>query len=316
MTDLVTFGETMALLSTARAGPLRHADSLRLGVAGAESNVAIGVRRLGRTAAWIGRVGDDELGRRIVRELRAEDVDVRGVTVDGAAPTGVMIKERRSSTTASVLYYRRGSAGSRLSAHDLDVGLLAGGRVLHCTGITPALSASAREATFAAVDAARAAGAMVSFDPNHRSTLWSHDEAVGVYRDLSARADVILAGQDEADLLLGERLDPEQAARRLAALGPRHAIVKLGRQGAVACVDEHVHRVDAPVVQAVDPVGAGDGFAAGYLTAILDGGTTAEALELAAAVGAWAVTVDGDWEGLPRRDELALLSAAEGDVRR
>lgn len=313
---LVTLGETMALLTSAAVGPLRHADSLRLGIAGAESNVAIGARRLGVPAAWIGRVGDDELGRRVTRELRAEDVDLRGLRVDPDAPTGLMIKERRSATTGSVLYYRRGSAGSRLSPDDLDADLLAGAGVLHCTGITPALSPSARAATFAAVEAARCAGALVSFDPNHRTTLWPAAAAAGAtYRDLAARADVLLAGQDEAPLLVAAAT-PEETVRRLAGLGPRHAILKLGARGALACIDGAVVEVPARAVTAVDPVGAGDGFAAGYLATLLAGADPAEALAVAAAVGAWAVTVDGDWEGLPRRDELHLIDTAPGDVHR
>jgi len=314
---LVTFGETMALLSATRTGPLRHADSLRLGIAGAESNVAIGVRRLGSEAAWTGRVGDDELGRLIVRELAAEEVDVRGAVVDPDAPTGLMIKERRSTATTSVLYYRRGSAGSRLAPADLDEELIAGAGVMHCTGITPALSSSARAATFSAVEIARAAGTLVSFDPNHRTALWPDDaEAAGVFRDLAARADVVFAGEDEAEMILGEAFAPDAAARRLAELGPARAIVKLAERGAVACAEGTVRSAGARRVDAVDPVGAGDAFAAGYLAGLLDAADPVAALALAVAVGSWAVTVDGDWEGLPRRSELGLLDAAAGDVRR
>lgn len=316
MIELVTFGETMALLSATRTGPLRHADTMRLGIAGAESNVAIGVSRMDRSAGWIGRVGNDELGRRIVRELRAEGLDLRGVTVDPDAPTGLMIKERRSSASTSVLYYRRGSAGSRLAPGDLDAALIGGARILHCTGITPALSATARAATFSAVEAAKAGGTLVSFDPNHRSTLWHHDEAAAVFRDLTARADILLAGEDEAEMILGGPAAPEDAARRLAERGPAHAIVKLGERGAVACVDGSVRPVPAVRVQALDPVGAGDAFAAGYLTGLLDGADAERALGLAAALGAWAVAVDGDWEGLPRRRELPLLTSAAGTVSR
>jgi 2-dehydro-3-deoxygluconokinase len=227
-----------------------------------------------------------------------------------------MIKERRSSASTSVLYYRRGSAGSRLAPGDLDPALIAGARILHCTGITPALSATARAATFSAVEAARAGGTLVSFDPNHRSTLWHRDEAAAVFRDLTARADILLAGEEEAEMILGGLAAPEDAARRLSELGPAHAIVKLGERGAVGCVDGTVRTVPAVRVEALDPVGAGDAFAAGYLTGLLDGEDAERALGLAAALGAWAVTVDGDWEGLPRRRELPLLAAAAGTVSR
>lgn len=316
MTDLVTFGETMARLASQEIAPLRHADTLRVGIAGAESNVAIGARRLGATSAWIGRVGDDELGRRVLRELRAEDVDVHAAVVDPDAPTGLMIKERRSSSLAAVVYYRRGSAGSRLTPDDLDTGLVAGARLLHCTGITPALSGSARAATFAAVDIARAADVGVSFDPNYRRALWPPDEAAAVFRDLTKVAEVVFAGEDEATMILGEHLAPEEAASRLCALGPAQAVVKLGPRGAVACAHGMPLAVLARRVVAVDAVGAGDAFAAGYLAGLLAGGDPAAALDLGADVGAWAVTVEGDWEGLPTRAELHLLDSADGHVHR
>jgi len=141
---LVTLGETMALFTADRVGPLRHATTMRVGIAGAESNVAIGVRRLGHPAAWIGRVGSDELGQLVLGRLRAERVEVDAAVVDPEAPTGLMVKEHRTADLARVVYYRRGSAGSRLAPGDLDEARIRGARVLHLTGITPALSASAR----------------------------------------------------------------------------------------------------------------------------------------------------------------------------
>lgn len=316
MTDLVTFGETMALLSSPGVMPLRHADTLKVGIAGAESNVAIGVRRLGASAAWMGRVGDDELGRRVLRELRAEDIDVRAAVIDPDAPTGLMIKERRSSAVAAVTYYRSGSAGSRLAPADLDTDLVAGARLLHCTGITPALSAGARAATFSAVEIAHAAGVRVSFDPNYRGALWPADEAAATFRELTKGSDLVLAGEDEAAMILGETLPPEHAAARLCRLGPAQAVVKLGSRGAVACADGVALTMPPRSVAAIDAVGAGDGFAAGYLAGLLSGADPAAALDLGSDVGAWAVTVEGDWEGLPTRGELHLLDAVDGHVHR
>ena len=275
---LVTLGETMALLSSDQVGRLRHASVLRLGVAGAESNVAIGVRRLGVPAAWTGRVGDDELGQLILRELRAERVDVAAAKVDPGAPTGLMLKERRTAELARVVYYRRGSAGSRLAPGDLDEATVTGAGVLHLTGITPALSASARAAVHAAAE----------------------------LRDLTAAADVVFAGDDEAALVVDER-DPAGMAGALARLGPRHAVVKRGADGAVAVVDGAVHAVPSVAVRAVDSVGAGDAFVAGYLAELLAGSGPVECLATAAACGAFAVTAPGDWEGFPTRDELELL---------
>jgi 2-dehydro-3-deoxygluconokinase len=312
---LVTLGETMALLSSDQVGPLRHAGMLRLGVAGAESNVAIGVRRLGVPAAWTGRVGDDELGQLILRQLRAERVDVAAAKLDPAAPTGLMLKEQRTAELARVVYYRRGSAGSRLAPGDLDEDGVTRAGVLHLTGITPALSASARQAVHAAAELARGAGVPVSLDFNYRSALWSAAEAAAELRDLTAAAEVVFAGDDEAALVV-DRQDPAGMAGALARLGPRHAVVKRGADGAVAVADGAVHRVQAVAVRAVDSVGAGDAFVAGYLAELLAGSAPARCLRTAAACGAFAVTAAGDWEGYPTRDELDLLRHGGGTVLR
>lgn len=303
---LVTFGETMALLTAPRVGPLRHATSLDLGVGGSESNVAIGVRRLGHAAVWAGRVGDDELGRLVLEVLRGQDVDVSLASVDPDAPTGLMLKAPRTAGATQVSYYRTGSAGSRLSPEHLPFEALRTAGVLHVTGITPALSASARETTFAAVEEARGAGVTVSLDPNHRRRLWVDEEARKVLRDLAGLVDVLLAGADEAELITGETETPAQL-QALVALGPREVVVKLGADGAVGLVDGEEHRAAGVPVTVVDPVGAGDAFAAGYLSGLLDGLDVADRLALGVRLGAFAVAAHGDWEGLPRRAELDVL---------
>ncbi|HEV2892374.1 MAG TPA: sugar kinase [Actinomycetota bacterium] len=312
---LLAVGETMVLLTAAEVGRLRHASSLTLGVAGAESNVAIGARRLGCPAAWVGRVGEDELGELVVSRIRAEGVDVGGVVRDPGAPTSLMLKERRTADMVRVMYYRRNGPGSRLAPGDLHPAQVAAAGVLHVTGITPALGDSARATVEHAIELAKAAGVPVSFDLNYRSALWPPDQAAAVCRDLAARADIVFAGDDEAELL-GLRGDPADLAGGLAALAAGHAVVKLGERGAVAAVDGQVHTVEAVRVQAVDPVGAGDAFVAGYLAETLAGRPVPERLATAAACGAFAVTVPGDWEGLPTRDELTFLGARPGTVQR
>ncbi len=313
---LVTLGETMALFSSDRVGPLRHAATMRVGIAGAESNVAIGVRRLGHPAAWIGRVGSDELGHLVLGRLRAERVDVDAAVVDQDAPTGLMVKEHRTADLTRVVYYRRDSAGSRLEPGDLDEARIRAARVLHLTGITPALSATARAAVHAAAETARGAGVPVSLDVNYRAALWSPERAGAELRDLARGCELVFAGEDEAELLVGDRGGPERAAAALAALGPRQAILKLGAKGALAVVDGELHRQPAVQVRAVDPVGAGDAFVAGYLAGVLDGRAAADCLRTGAACGAFAVTVSGDWEGLPSREELDLLRHGDGTVLR
>ena len=316
--DVVTLGESMVLLLAERDGPLRESDTFRRHIAGAESNVAIGVCRLGGTASWISRLGDDELGRAIDFRLRGEGVDTSHLAWDAAHPTGLVIREQRAVGPIEVLYYRRESAASCLSPADIlgAQSTIAGADYLHVTGITPALSESARQATFAAVDTARAAGVPVVLDPNIRWKLWDRAEAVRVLRDLAARCDVLLPGADEAEVLTGEA-EPERAARRLLDSGSRLVVVKLGADGALAVsADGTSIRVAAhPVARVVDPVGAGDAFAAGFLIGNVRKLGLEQALRLAARCGAMAVTSLGDVEGFPRWADVAETAGA-GDVRR
>ncbi|MFF8378314.1 sugar kinase [Streptomyces sp. NPDC015661] len=308
--SLVTLGEAMAVVAATEPGPFANGAPARLGWAGAEATVAVGVSRLGHPAAWTGRVGDDAMGAMVLAGLRAEGVDVSTARTDPAAPTGLMLRERRTADRLRVTYYRSGLAGSRLAPEDLDEARIAAARILHVTGITPALSATARAAVAHAVALARAAGVTVSFDVNHRERLWSRAEATDVLARLLPYADIVFAGPEEAALFVPED-EPERMARALTRLGPRQAVLKLGAEGALAVVGDELHVRPAVPVTAVDPVGAGDAFVSGYLAAVLDGSPPAERLRLAALCGAFAVSVPGDWEGLPRRAELDLLTGQD-----
>jgi 2-dehydro-3-deoxygluconokinase len=309
--EIVTVGETLVSLINPAIGPLRYARSLDITVGGAESNLAIGATRLGRTTAWIGRVGNDEFGQLVQQRLRGEGLDVRAI-VDPHRPTAVMVKSRRTADYGSVTYYRGGSAGSALCPEDVDEGLVRSARVLHLTGITPALSSQARDAVHAAADVARSHGVLVSVDFNYRRALWEPEKAAEEFRWLAKNADICFAAADEAAIAVGDE-DPEMLARRLADLGPRHVLIKLGANGAVGVVDDELHTVTPPRVTAIDHVGAGDAFAAGYLSGLLEGADLAERMTLAAQVGAYAVTVAGDWEGLPTRAELKRVPTGTVD---
>jgi len=303
---LVTLGESLGVLRGSGIGTLAHVGELVVGIGGAEGNVAIGAARLGAAVTWMGRVGNDGLGRRVVRELRGEGVDVRAV-VDAEAPTGLLLKETVGPGRTRVTYWRAGSAGSRLSPADAAGLELQPQDVLHVTGITPALSPSAHEAVWAAIAQARAAGAGVSFDVNHRASLWADPAAAAAaYRELVAAADVVFAGDDEARLVLGsDEADPAVLATQLAALGPREAVVKLGERGAVAWVHgEVLHQEAVRLTQVVDTVGAGDAFVAGYLAERLAGAAAVTRLATGAAAGAAVCLHPGDWEGAPTRAEL------------
>jgi 2-dehydro-3-deoxygluconokinase len=313
MSEVVTLGETMALVAAPEIGLLRHATSLRLSCGGAESNLAIGVSRLGHRATWIGRVGDDEFGVMVLRMLAAEGVAER-VRVDPTAPTGLMVKYRRTGTVTQVVYYRKGSAGSRLDRTDIDPALIGQARILHLTGITPALSQSARRAVDYAVEIARNAEVLVSLDLNFRSKLWSAEEAGPVLADLVRRADIVFATEPEARLVT-DGFHAAELGLGLAGLGPSQVVIKRGPLGAVGIFDDEVLSIRPYEVAEVDPVGAGDAFAAGYLSALLDGAGPAERLETGALAGAFAVTVPGDWEGLPQPADLELLRVQDGVLR-
>jgi 2-dehydro-3-deoxygluconokinase len=311
---LVTLGEALAVMSAPEPGPLTVGTTLRLGLAGAESNVAVGVSRLGGSATWIGRVSDDELGELILRELRAEAVTA--LAVRDPAPTSLLLRERRTVTHSRTRYYRTQTAGGRLSPQDIPERIVAGAAVLHITGITPALGEGPAQAVRRAVDIATGAGVPVSMDVNFRSLLWSEEEARHALLPLLRRSDLVFASPHEARLAVPEAGDdPQELARALCDLGPGGAVIKLGAQGAFALLDGKPYQQPAAPVRVHDSVGAGDAFAAGYLAELLQGAPPEQRLRTAALLGAFAVSTTGDWEGLPRRDELALLDHHDDVIR-
>ncbi|MEQ4521044.1 sugar kinase [Pseudarthrobacter sp. B907] len=320
--DLLTVGESMVSLRS--AGPLSAGGSLAMHVAGAESNVAAGVARLGHSVAWAGVVGADPHGEFILRQLRSEGLAVHH-RVDAARATGVMFLERRTADISRAYYYRAGSAGSTISRGDVDRAFAARPRVLHLTGITAALSPEARRAVEYAAARGAAEGLVVSLDVNYRSKLWSRDEARAVLTPLARHATVLVASDDELGLVAdggaAAGTDPDAAELAMAAelldRGVREVVVKRGAAG--AGVHTAAGRREAPAVPvtSIDTVGAGDAFTAGYLSALLDGGDVAERLRRGTLAGAFAVSTAGDCEGLPSAAELALLGTVpDGSTQR
>jgi 2-dehydro-3-deoxygluconokinase len=312
--DVVTLGETMVSLRTGT--PLRLGGTLTMTMAGAESNVAIGLARLGHRVRWGGRVGADEVGAFILRTLRAESVAVDTVVVDAERPTGLMLAERRVADVSRVSYYRAGSAGSALSGAEAAACLADTPRILHVTGITPALSVSAAEAVATAVRLARRAGALVSVDVNYRSRLWTPRQARSALSELVRSADIVIASEDELGLVVTETRDESAAAEELAASGVSQLVIKRGARGATVWHEGRAHHAAAIPVTVRDTIGAGDAFDAGYLSGVLDGLSPAAALRRGTVTGAFAVSAVGDWEGLPNRDELTLLDAEAGATLR
>lgn len=309
---LVTLGEVMALFLAESGTALSHADRFDLSYAGAEATVAVGVARLGMPATFLGRVGNDPLGARIVTGLRGEGVDTGGVVVDPDRGTGVLIRDAPPGRPVTVIYHRAGSAGSALAPEDLDHSRIRSAAVLHVTGITPMLSDTAAACVDQAVAIARAAGVPVVFDPNVRRRLgdpqgWRH-----TVDRLARGADVVLVGdEDLAALDLG---DPVPWFRDR---GARIVVVKRGAAGAEEVGDAGLRRVRAHAVPVVDPVGAGDAFAAGWISAWCAGADAAARLQRAVVVAAAVVATRGDVPGLPDgATAAAMATAAAGAVTR
>ncbi|MFK4064393.1 sugar kinase [Streptomyces sp. NPDC029674] len=314
---VLTLGETMVALRG--SGPLKLGGSMEVSVAGAESNVAIGLSRLGHTVRWAGAVGDDEAGELVLRTLRAEGVDVTAATRDPGAPTGLLLFEPRLPDVTRVHYYRAGSAGSRLTPAAVEAAFTTAPppRVLHLTGITPALGPTAAESCRRALRLARDHGTQVCLDVNFRSRLWSTEQAATELREWIPYVDVLIASDDELPLCLPPHTAAATAPEKfLLDRGVREVVTKLGAAGATAHTAEGELHSPAREVRAVDAVGAGDAFVAGYLSALLDDADIATRLDRAITTGAFAVATHGDWEGAPTRTELGLLGAAGGTVLR
>jgi 2-dehydro-3-deoxygluconokinase len=287
--DLVGVGETMWAFATEDRAPLAQGMRWTTYAAGAESNVAAGAAALGLAAGWVGRVGADSFGRAVLDELAGLGVDCSRAVVDDSRPTGLMFKGAVEGERCEVDYRRSGSAGSALCAEDLDEGYVSSARCVHVSGITACLSDTAARAAERAFELARG---LRSFDVNVRPRLW-RDEHAPVVRKLVARADVCFCALADAELLTGASGEQE-CLEALAALGPGTVVLTLGARGALALEDGRLTRVEARPVDVVDPVGAGDAFAAGFLTARLNGEPLASSLALGAERGAAATRTRRD----------------------
>jgi 2-dehydro-3-deoxygluconokinase len=299
--EVVAAGETMILGTPAGPGRLRHAPSLELKIGGAESNLAIGLSRLGVSAGWVGILGEGEPGQLVLDRIRAEGVDVSRVRRLRAYATGLYLREKVGAEVR-VYYYRRGSAASAMAPGAFDPDYLEGAEFLHLTGITPALSEECRAFTLWAAREARGSGTRLSFDVNYRSKLWPAEDARAFAEELMPHVDLLFIGDEEASALWGR--DDEELVRELAGMGPQEVVLKRGEEGSLALIDERIITQPAFPVEEVDPIGAGDAFDAGYLAGHLWGLTPEERLRVANAMGALSVATLGDYEGLPDKEEL------------
>jgi 2-dehydro-3-deoxygluconokinase len=285
---VLTVGETMALLDPVEEGELRLGMPLTLRFAGAESNFAVALARLGVDVAWVSRLGRDPFGDLIEAGLAQEGIDLRWVMRDDA-PTGLFCKWR-SGGRSSVVYRRAGSAASRMRPGDVPDEALEGVRLVHLTGITMAISESARELVLDVARRAKESGAVVLFDPNFRPALPDTPQAAAArQRDVLPYVDWYLCGESESELLWqGSEI-------------PAHTVIRIGERGAV--VDGSL--VTPPrTTEVVDEVGAGDAFAAGFAYGLLQGWPPADCAHAANVIAATALAGTGDWETLPRLEDV------------
>ncbi|SNS10147.1 sugar kinase [Actinacidiphila glaucinigra] len=306
---VVCVGETMAALAPDPLGPLDDADLLRVDIAGAESNVALYLADHGIPARWVSAVGDDPFGRRVRARIAAGGVDVAGVRTDPARPTGLLLKDPGAHGTR-VHYHRAGSAASALTPDVLDDPALTGAALVHLSGITPALSPGCHALVERALRPDRPWP--VSFDVNHRPALWTGRSAADVLRPLADRADIVLVGLDEAQALWGERITDARSVRELLP-GPGVLVVKDGSHAATAFTGTDAHTVPALTVRVAEPVGAGDAFAAGFLSGLLRDLPVERALRLGHLTAASALRVAADHGPLP--DAALVASLLEADEK-
>lgn len=312
--EVCTLGETMAAMNPSSSGPLRHVDTFKKTVGGSESNVAVALARLGHRVGWVGWLGDDEFGKEALSFIRGEGVDTSRVRLKSEARTGLYFKEKGSLGALGVYYYRDGSAASTMRFEELDLDYLLSGRLLHLTGITPLLSESCRDLTLRLASAANDRGVVLSLDANLRWLLLRDRRPWDALEPMLSRADLLFLTDEEATVLFGGG-DPETV--RLASQSLRARLVVVHRPDGAFVVEEYgVTERTAHEVEAVDTVGAGDAFAAGFLAGWLRGWSTGSCLDLANACGACAVTVPGDAEGMPTEREALALCEGHRRVER
>lgn len=305
--DVVTIGEAMAMFVALEPGDLAAAERFVKRAAGAELNVAIGLARLGLNVGWVSRIGDDSLGQFICQQLEQERVNHQQVTVDARYPTGFQLKSKvDDGSDPRVEYFRKGSAASHLSPDDFNRDYFGAARHLHLSGVAAALSASSFELLHHAAKSMRAQGKTISFDPNLRQVLWPSEQTMVKQLNLLAEyADWVLPGDKEGKILTGYS-QPEAIADFYLDKGVKTVIIKTGCDGAwyKTAEGEKGQVAAIRVDNVIDTVGAGDGFAVGVISGLLDGKSLPDAIRRGNKIGSLAIQVIGDSEGLPTRAEL------------
>ncbi len=301
--DIVSLGEAMVEFASPEPGPLRDARRFDVGWGGDTSNFAVAVARLGGQVGYVTQLGDDEFAESLLGLWRREGVDTTAVRRIGDAFTAAYFLSRGTDGAHGFNYFREGSAAARMQAEDVPVDYIRGARAFHTSGITQAISDGACDASFRALEEARDASVLTTYDPNLRLKLWSVDRARAIVLHTIGQIDVALPNLDEARLLTG--LDePVAAAESLLERGPTAVVVKLGEEGALVADADGARRIRGYSVKVVDSAGAGDTFDAAFVVGLLAGESVDEAADLANAAAALTTTGLGCVVPIPTRAEV------------
>jgi 2-dehydro-3-deoxygluconokinase len=315
--DLFTFGECLLRLTAPESLRLEQATAFEVHVAGAESNLAIALARLGKRVAWFSRLPDAPHGQLALNFIRQHGVEVSDVLCVPAERMGLFFLERGAPPRSTRVWYdRANSAASRLQPSDLPVGRLAQARWLHFTGITPALSDSCLATCHAAVAQARRHSLKVSFDVNYRSLLWSPQRARETLTPFCQAADIVFIAARDAATVFEVHGNAIAQAEYLQRLWSSTVVVTDGERGAVACSPNGVVTCAAFPVQIVERLGAGDAFAAGVLCRLMEEAPLAEALRFGAATAALKLSIRGDAALIRRSEVEALLAGGNAALQR
>jgi len=313
--DVVGLGEILVQFNAVTPGPLRHVTYFEKHAAGSEANVTVCVKRQGLSSGFITKLGNDEFGKFLYNWLRGEGVDVSQIKFDPEAFTGIYFIQRGFPVPrrSSVIYYRKGSAASRISESDIDPEYLSRARILHLTGITPALSDSLLRASWRAVEIVKKNNVMLSFDTNIRPALWkSLDDASKTLLPFIEKSDVLFTDLDDSKILIGES-DVEKIVKHYLSIGVEVVVLKLGAKGAIAATRSSYCEVKGYEVDVIDPIGAGDALAGTFLSGLLKGYDIEKSLRRAIAAGTLVVTTRGDQENLPTEEEIDIFLRYYGE---
>ncbi|MZK52079.1 sugar kinase [Clostridium beijerinckii] len=314
--DVITIGDAMIAMCPKEKGPIIFCNTFERKLGGAELNVAMGCARLGLKSGWISKLGNDDFGKYILKTVRGEGIDISEVELVDNYPTSVYFREVLADGSSRSFYYREKSPTSTMKFEDLNEEYFKNAKILHITGVFPSINMNNREIILEAVKLAKKFDLTISFDPNIRLKMWTKEEAKAYIEKLLPYVDILLIGDEEIEILLGETTI-EDAIKTFHSYGIEKVIVKKGAKGAVGSDGQNVYEVPAIKPKAlVDTVGAGDGFAAGFLTALLKGESLEDCVKFANAVGSLVVGVEGDNEGLPYYDDVLVHLGKSKKVER